>query len=160
MLWFQKVPSKVRKLIGCGSNIEGWAHYTEQMMIDEGYGKNDPELKVGQLLDALLRNCRYIVGIEMHTGKRTFEQGIEFFVKEGYMSHDYAERETKRGASDPTYLVYTLGKLEILKLRADYRQKMGANFSLEQFHNTFMQQGGVPIKLIRHAMLGNDSPTL
>lgn len=160
LLWFQKVQSKVRKLVGSGSNIEGWAHYTEQMMIDEGYGKDDPELRVGQLLDALLRNCRYIVGIEMHTGKRTFEQGIEFFVKQGYMSHDYAERETKRGTSDPTYLVYTLGKLEILKLREDYRQKMGNDFSLEQFHNQFMQQGGVPIKLIRHAMLGNDSPTL
>lgn len=160
LLWFQKVQSKVRKLVGSGSNIEGWAHYTEQMMIDEGYGKDDPELRVGQLLDALLRNCRYIVGIEMHTGKRTFEQGIDFFVKQGYMSHDYAERETKRGTSDPTYLVYTLGKLEILKLREDYRQKMGKDFSLEEFHNQFMQQGGVPIKLIRHAMLGNDSPTL
>ncbi len=160
LLWFQKVQSKVRKLIGCGSNIEGWAHYTEQMMIDQSYGKDDPELRVGQLLDALLRNCRYIVGIEMHTGKRTFEQGVDFFVKQGYMSRDYAERETKRGTSDPTYLVYTLGKLEILKLRADYRQKMGADFSLEEFHNTFMQQGGVPIKLIRHAMLGNDSPSL
>ncbi len=160
LLWFQKVNSKVRKLIGCGSNIEGWAHYTEQMMIDQGYGNNDPALKVGQLLDALLRNCRYIVGIEMHTGKRSFEQGIDFFVKQGYMSHDYAERETKRGTSDPTYLVYTLGKLEILKLRADYQAKMGADFSLEQFHNEFMQQGGVPIKLIRHAMLDNDSPTL
>jgi len=160
LLWFQKVTSKVRKLIGCGSNIEGWAHYTEQMMIDQGYGSNDPALKVGQLLDALLRNCRYIVGIEMHTGKRTYEQGIDFFVKQGYMSHDYAERETKRGTSDPTYLVYTLGKLEILKLRADYQAKMGADFSLEQFHNEFMQQGGVPIKLIRHTMLGNDSPTL
>jgi uncharacterized protein (DUF885 family) len=96
----------------------------------------------------------------MHTGKRSFEQGVEFFMKEGYMSRDYATRETKRGTSDPTYLVYTLGKLEILKLREDYRQKMGADFSLEQFHNTFMQQGGVPVKLIRHAMLGDNSPVL
>ncbi len=160
LLWFQKVQSKVRKLIGCGSNIEGWAHYTEQMMIVQGYGANDPALKVGQLLDALLRDCRYIVGIEMHTGKRSFEQGVDFFMKQGYMSRDYAERETKRGTSDPTYLVYTLGKLEILKLRHDYHEKMGAQFSLEQFHNEFMQQGGVPIKLIRHAMLGNNSPTL
>jgi len=160
LLWFQKVQSKVRKLIGSNSNIEGWAHYTEQMMIDQGYGKDDPALKVGQLLDALLRNCRYIVGIEMHTGKRSFEQGIEFFMKEGYMSHDYAERETKRGTSDPTYLVYTLGKLEIMKLREDYRKQKGAAFSLEEFHDKFMQQGGVPVKLIRHALLGNDSPTL
>ena len=160
LLWFQKVQSKVRKLIGCGSNIEGWAHYTEQMMLDEGYGNRDPELRAGQLLDALLRNCRYIVGIKMHTGQMTYEQGVDFFMKEGYMSHDYAERETKRGTSDPTYLVYTLGKLEILKLREDYHQKMGAQFSLEEFHNRFMQQGGVPIKLIRHAMLGDDSATL
>ena len=160
LLWFQQVQSKVRKLIGCGSNIEGWAHYTEQMMLDQGYGEGNPELRVGQLLDALLRNCRYIVGIEMHSGKMTYEQGIDFFMKEGYMSHDYAERETKRGTSDPTYLVYTLGKLEIMKLREDYRKKMGAQFSLEEFHNHFMQQGGVPIKLIRHAMLGDDSPAL
>lgn len=160
LLWFQKVESKARKLIGCGSNIEGWAHYTEQMMFDEGYGSGQPELRIGQLLDALLRNCRYIVGVQMHTGKMTYEQGIEFFVKEGYMSRDYAERETKRGTSDPTYLVYTLGKLQILKLRSDYQKKMGANFSLERFHDTFMQQGGVPIKLIRRAMLGNNSSSL
>ncbi len=160
LLWFQKVPSKVRKLINCGTNVEGWAHYTEQMMLDQGYGGGDPELRVGQLLDALLRNSRYIVGIEMHTGKKTYEQAIQFFMKEGYMSHDYAERETKRGTSDPTYLVYTLGKLQIMKLRDDYRKKMGANFSLHEFHDRFIQQGGVPIKLIRHAMLGDSSPTL
>ncbi|MBV9404330.1 MAG: DUF885 family protein, partial [Acidobacteriaceae bacterium] len=83
-----------------------------------------------------------------------------FFMKEGYMSRDYSERETKRGTSDPTYLVYTLGKLEILKLRDDYHAKMGSQFSLQQFHDQFIQQGGVPIKLIRRAMLGNDSPPL
>ncbi len=160
LLWFQKVKSKARKLVQSNSNVEGWAHYTEQMMLDEGYGNGDPELRAGQLLDALLRDCRYIVGIEMHTGKMTFEQGVQFFMAQGYMSHDYAERETKRGTSDPTYLVYTLGKLEILKLRADYKVKMGAKFSLEDFHNQFIQQGGVPIKLIRRAMLGNDSPVL
>jgi uncharacterized protein (DUF885 family) len=160
LLWFQKVPSKARKLVQSNSNVEGWAHYTEQMMLDEGYGNGDRELRIGQLLDALLRNCRYIVGIQMHTGKMTFDEGVDFFMKQGYMSRDYAERETKRGTSDPTYLVYTLGKLEILKLRQDYRAKMGTNFSLEQFHNEFMQQGGVPVKLIRRAMLGNDSPAL
>ena len=96
----------------------------------------------------------------MHTGKMTYEQGIEFFVKQGFMTHAYAERETKRGTSDPTYLVYTLGKLEILKLRDDYRQKVGAAFNLEQFHNDFVSQGGIPIKIIRRNMLGNDSPAL
>ena len=160
LLWFQQVPSKARKLVQSNSNLEGWAHYAEQMMLDEGYGNADPELRAGQLLDALLRNCRYIVGIQMHTGAMSYEEAIEFFMKEGYLSHDYAERETKRGTSDPTYLVYTLGKLEILKLRTDYQKKLGTAFTLQQFHDKFMQQGGVPIKLIRHAMLGDDSPAL
>lgn len=160
LLWFQKVQSKARKLVQCNSNVEGWAHYTEQMMIDEGYGNGDPELRAGQLLDALLRDCRYIVGIQMHTGKMTYEQGIRFFMTEGYMSHDYAGRETKRGTADPTYLVYTLGKLEILKLRADYKTKLGSKYSLEKFHDEFIRQGGIPIKLIRREMLGNDSPVL
>src|ERR1700686_2475943 len=103
------------------------------MMIDEGYGGGDLRLRLGQLQDALLRNARYIVGIEMHTGKMSFQQGIDFFVKEGYQTHAIAEVETKRGTSDPTYLVYTLGKLEILKLREDYRKLRGASFTLLDF---------------------------
>jgi uncharacterized protein (DUF885 family) len=158
-LWMQHVDSRVRKLIGASSNAEGWAHYTEQMMLDEGYS-TDPKMRIGQLQDALLRNARYIVGIEMHTGKRTFEQGIEFFEKDGYQSHQVAEVETKRGTSDPTYLYYTLGKLQILKLRDDYRKKMGANFSLQEFHDSFLKQGFPPIKIVRRALLGDDSPTL
>ena len=158
-LWMQHVDSRVRKLITANSNAEGWAHYTEQMMLDEGYS-SDPKMRLGQLLDALLRNARYIVGIEMHTGKRTFEQGIEFFEKQGYQSHEVAEVETKRGTSDPTYLYYTLGKLQILKLREDYRGKMGARFSLQEFHDNFMRQGAPPIKIVRRALLGDDSPTL
>jgi uncharacterized protein (DUF885 family) len=81
-------------------------------------------------------------------------------MKHGYMTRDYAERETKRGTSDPTYLVYTLGKLQILKLREDYRQKMGAAFNLERFHTEFVKQGGIPVSIIRKSMLGNDSPSL
>jgi hypothetical protein len=160
LLWFRQVHSKVRKLTQSNSNVEGWAHYTEQMMLDEGYGNHDPKLRFGQLIDALLRDCRYIVGVEMHTGKMSYEQGIQFFRKNAYMTHDYAERETKRGTSDPTYLVYTLGKLQILKLREDYRQKMGSAFNLEQFHTEFVKQGGIPISMIRKAMLGNNSPSL
>jgi hypothetical protein len=160
LLWFQKVQSKVKKLTQSNSNVEGWAHYTEQMMLDEGYGNHDPKLRFGQLIDALLRDCRYIVGIEMHTGNMTYEQGIEFFMKQGFMTRAYAERETKRGTSDPTYLVYTLGKLEILKLRDDYHQKVGSAFNLKQFHDDFVKQGGIPIKIIRKNMLGNDSPGL
>lgn len=159
-LWMQQVESKVRKLLGARSNAEGWAHYTEQMMLDEGYTNGDPKVRLGQLQDALLRNARYIVGIEMHTGKRTFEQGVEFFEKEGYQTHDVALRETKRGTSDPTYLYYTLGKLQILKLRDDYRQKKGDAFTLEEFHDSFMKQGWPPIKIVRKALLGDDSPAL
>ncbi|MCU1262326.1 MAG: hypothetical protein JWO80_5211, partial [Bryobacterales bacterium] len=113
-LWMQQIPSKVRKLLYANTNVEGWAHYCEQMMLDEGYGAGDLKLRLGQLQDALLRNARYIVGIQMHTGKMTYEQGIDFFVKEGYLTRANGERETKRGTADPTYLYYTLGKLEIL----------------------------------------------
>jgi uncharacterized protein (DUF885 family) len=158
-LWVPSAPSKVRKLIGAGTNAEGWAHYCEQMMLDEGLSK-DPKIRLGQLQDALLRNARYIVGISMHTGKMTFEQGVEFFVKEGYQTQQIALLETKRGTSDPTYLIYTLGKLEILKLRDDYKKKMGNKFSLEDFHDTFLKQGFPPIKIVRQTMMGDDSSTL
>jgi uncharacterized protein (DUF885 family) len=130
------------------------------MMLDEGYGKEDLHLKLGQLQDALLRNARYIVGIEMHTGKMSYEEAIEFFVKEGYQSKANAEREVKRGTSDPTYLVYTLGKLQILKLREDYKKVRGEKFSLQDFHDTFLKQGFPPIKLIRRIMIGDESSVL
>jgi uncharacterized protein (DUF885 family) len=153
-------PSKIRKLIGANTNVEGWAHYCEQMMIDEGYGNGDLKLRLGQLQDALLRDARFIVGIGIHTGKMTFDQGVEFFVKEGYQTHITGERETKRGTSDPTYLYYTLGKLEILKLREDYRKMKGSAFSLQEFHDTFLKQGMPPIQIVRKKMLGADSPVL
>ena len=169
-LWVQDAPSKVRKLLGSGTNAEGWAHYTEQMMLDEGYGRNPklPEnkdvaflkLRLGQLQDALLRDARYICGIQMHTGKMSLEECTKFFVRDGYQTEAVAEREAKRGTSDPTYLVYTLGKLEIMKLRDDLKKKQGANFSLQKFHDGFLQQGFPPIKLIRESMLGDNSPVL
>ena len=168
-LWLRQAPSKVRKLLGANTNVEGWAHYTEQMMLDNGYGqpgagaKDEREakfLRLGQLQDALLRDARFIVGIEMHTGKMSIEQAEEFFQKEGYQAKETAVVETKRGAGDPTYLYYTLGKLEIMKLRDDVKKKEGAAFSLEKFHDDFLKQGFPPIKIVREAMLGDDSPTL
>jgi uncharacterized protein (DUF885 family) len=161
--------SKVRKLITSNTNVEGWAHYCEQMMLDEGYGqpgagaKDEREarlIRLGQLQDALLRDARFIVGIKMHTGQMTLDQAIDFFVAEGYQSKSIGDVETKRGTSDPTYLYYTLGKLQIMKLRADMQKKEGAGFSLQKFHDDFMRQGGAPIKIVRRAMLGDDSPTL
>jgi uncharacterized protein (DUF885 family) len=169
-LWVPSAPSKVRKLLGCSSNAEGWAHYSEQMMLDEGYGRTAGtdqdhdtaflKLRLGQLQDALLRNARYIVGIQMHTGKMTFDEGVAFFEKEGYQSHANSVRETRRGTSDPTYLYYTLGKLEILKLRDDYKNKMGDKFALENFHDEFLKQGFPPVKYVRRLMLGSDSGVL
>lgn len=158
-LWMPRIQSRVRKLLGASTNAEGWAHYCEQMMLDEGFSK-DPKMRLGQLQDALLRNARYIMGIEMHTGKRTFDQSVEFFQKEGYQTHEVGLVETKRGTADATYLYYTLGKLQILKLRADYKKMRGSQFSLQEFHDSFLKQGFPPIKIVRKAMLGNDSPTL
>ncbi len=159
-LWIKNAPTKVRRLVGCSSNAEGWAHYSEQMMLDEGYGNGDPKLRLGQLQDALLRDARYIAGIQMHTGKMTVAEATEFFVKEGYQVRPVAEKEAKRGTSDPTYLVYTLGKLQILKLRDDYKKMKGGQYTLQGFHDAFLAQGYPPVKIVRRALLGNDSPVL
>jgi uncharacterized protein (DUF885 family) len=91
----------------------------------------------------------------MHTGKMTMEEAIEFFVKEGYQVRPVAEKEAKRGTSDPTYLVYTLGKLEILKLRDDYKKKLGPQFTLRKFHDAFLSEGAIPLPLLRRALLGS-----
>jgi uncharacterized protein (DUF885 family) len=168
-LWAPMFVSKVRKLVGSNSNAEGWAHYCEQMMLEQGYGQpgsgaaNLEEtrlIQLGQLQDALLRDARFIVGIQMHRGKMTFDEGVHFFETEGYQTHESGLTETKRGTADPTYLYYTLGKLEILKLRADLQKKQGPAFSLEKFHNDFLRQGFPAIKIVRKTMLGDDSPAL
>ena len=174
-LWQDQFPSKVRKLIGASTNIEGWAHYCEQMMLDEGYGqpgtgaKDAREAKLirlGQLQDALLRDARFVNSIKLHTaqgeasGSWSMEQAEHLFVHEGYQSPAVGLMETKRGTADATYLYYTLGKLEIMKLRDDLKKKQGAEFSLQTFHDNFMRQGPAPLKIIRKAMLHDDSPVL
>jgi len=168
-LWLPGTATKVRKILWANSNEEGWAHYCEQMMLDEGYGQpsagsSDARraklMRLGQLQDALLRDARFVVGIEMHRGRMTFDQAVEFFAREGYQTSEVGLVEAKRGTGDPTYLYYTLGKLEILKLRADVQKKQGAAFSLEKFHDDLMRQGRVPLKIVRKAMLGDDSPVL
>lgn len=176
-LWQNQFPSKIRKLIGANSNIEGWAHYTEQMMLDEGYAaapaNATPEqvrearlIRLGQIQDALLRDARFINAIKLHTGlaepnqQWTIEQSVDFFVKEGYQSRSVGLVETKRGTADATYLYYTLGKLEIMKLREDLKKKQGTAFNLEAFHDNFMRQGFAPVKVIRKTMLHDDSPVL
>jgi uncharacterized protein (DUF885 family) len=160
-LYAKQYPTKTRKLSACGSNAEGWAHYTEQMMVEEGYGAGDPKIRLAQLSEALLRDCRFVVGIKLHTQGMTVEEGTKFFETEGFQEHSTAFEEARRGAYNPTYLYYTLGKLQIYKLRNDYRKAKGDAYSLETFHSEFVRQGGLPIKLIRRILLpGDDGPTL
>lgn len=176
-LWSPRVESKIRKLLGANTNIEGWAHYCEQMMLDQGYAAAPVDatmdevrkarlIRLGQIQDALLRDARFVNSIKLHTGtgepggKWTIEQAEDFFVKEGYQSRAVAEVETKRGTGDPTYLYYTLGKIEIMKLREDVMKKQGAAFSLQKFHDDFLRQGFPPVKIVREAMLGDGSPAL
>ena len=170
-LWMPQFSSKIRKLLGANTNIEGWAHYTEQMMLDEGYAappaNATPEqiresklIRLGQLQDALLRDARFVNSIKLHTGQFTFDQAVDFFVSDGYQSRSIGLVETKRGTADATYLYYTLGKLQIMKLREDIRKKQDSAFSLQDFHNNLMKQGFAPIKVVRKAMLHDDSPVL
>ena len=156
-LYASKYPTKTRKLLYCSSNVEGWAHYSEQMMLEEGFGGGDPKIRLAQLSEALLRDVRYVAGIKLHTQNMTVEQGRDMFVAKAFQEPKVGYGESRRGAFNPTYLYYTLGKLEILKLREDYKKAKGNAFSLETFHNDFVKQGGVPIKLIRQILLPGDA---
>jgi uncharacterized protein (DUF885 family) len=152
--------SLARQLAHAQSTAEGWAHYTEQMMIEQGLAQGDPTLKVAQLQEALLRDCRFVGSIEMHTEGKSVDDVAELFAKECGAPQAEARREAYRGTSDPGYLNYTIGKLEILKLREDYKKKMGAKFSLTEFHDRFLAAGLVPVKIIRREMMGVDGPLL
>lgn len=153
-LWMPQMRSVTRKNYFCSSNAEGWAHYAEQMMIDEGVAGNDPKQRLAQEQEALLRAARYVVGIRMHTKGMTLPQAVEFFQTQGLQSKKVAEMESKRGTEDPTYLYYTYGKLEILKLRDEYKKKLGAGYSLRKFHDAFLAEGAIPLPLVRRALLG------
>ena len=154
-LYAKQYPSDVRKVYGANTNSEGWAHYDEQMMLDEGYYANNPRYRLAQLQDALLRDVRFIVGIKMHTQGMTLEQATELFMTQGHQPKPVAESEAKRGTSDALYGYYTMGKLMILKLRADYQAKLGSAYSLQKFHDDFIKLGPLPLPLIRQAMLGS-----
>jgi hypothetical protein len=142
----------VRKTVGSYTTTEGWAHYSEQMMLEQGLSKGDAKVRLAQLNDALLRDCRLIGSIKMHTGQFTVAQDTEFMEKQCFQSPAVAPGEAKRGTSDPGYYSYTLGKLEILKLRADAMKQQGAKFNLTKFHDQFMNSGLVPVSIIRKEM--------
>jgi uncharacterized protein (DUF885 family) len=152
--------SLTRRMAESYSTAEGWAHYAEQMMVEQGLGDGNPNLKIAQLEMALLRDCRFVVSIEMHTKGKSLEDATNIFTNECGSPEPEARREAYRGTRDPGYINYTLGKLEILKLRDDYRAKMGNQFSLTDFHDRLLAGGLVPIKIIRREMMGADGPVL
>jgi uncharacterized protein (DUF885 family) len=154
----RRVASKVRKSImfAPATFVEGWAHYCEQMMIEVGFGRQDYGIQLGQLAESLIRLARFIVCIKLHAEDMSVEQGVRFFRDEAFMEEASARREAERGTFDPTYLVYTVGKLMLLKLRQDRRQQQGKAFSLKTFHDTLLGQGTAPFWLHRQLMLGDD----
>jgi len=139
---------------------EGWAHYTEEMMWDEGLGNGSDEMHIGQLLEALLRNVRFVSAIEMHTGKMTVEESEKMFLEQGYQDAANARQQAARGTFDPPYLNYTMGKLMIRKLRDDWTASRGGKQAWQQFHDEFLKYGGPPIPLVRKAMLPGDTGSL
>jgi uncharacterized protein (DUF885 family) len=155
----RQVDAKLRKSILFSSTafVEGWAHYCEQMMIEEGFRRNDHHVRLGQLAEALIRLCRFIVGIRLHCEDLSVEQGVRFFRDEAFLEEPSARREAERGTFDPSYILYSAGKLMILKLREDYKAHAGADYSLRGFHDTLLANGTVPLWLHRALMLGESN---
>jgi uncharacterized protein (DUF885 family) len=161
-IYAPQFPTKTRKLLYAPSNAEGWAHYAEQMMVDEGFGSGDPRTRLAQLSEALLRDCRWVVGMREHMKGMSVDEGAKrYFTAKCFQQPANAYEEARRGAYDPTYLYYTLGKLQIYKLRADYQKARGSRYSLREFHDQFVRQGSIPIRLVRRILLpGDRSPVL
>jgi len=155
----RRVESKARKSImfAPASFVEGWAHYCEQMMIEAGFGHRDYAIQLGQIAESLIRLARFVVCIRLHAEDMSVEQGVRFFREEAYMEEASARREAERGTFDPTYLVYSVGKLAMLKLRNDLKQQQGKAFSLKNFHDTVLGQGTAPFWLHRQLLLGDEA---
>lgn len=151
-----RVSSKLGRVFVGYAFAEGWAHYVEEMVIEEGLGDGDPEIHIGQLLNATLRNARFVAAIGLHSGSMTVEQAEELFREEGYQDPANARQQAARGTFDPAYLNYTLGKLMVMKLRADWIKANPGPKALKRFHDAFLSYGGPPIPLVRQAMLPGD----
>jgi uncharacterized protein (DUF885 family) len=154
--------TKVEKIFPSYAYVEGWAHYCEKMMLDEGYGNNGDSIRaakfrLAQSGDALLRLCRLCVSVRTHCQGMTIDEGTRFLMANWYQGDKPCRQEALRGTFDPGYLFYTVGKLEILKLRADYQKQEGANFSLLKFHDKILDNGMPPIRLLRELLLTDKS---
>lgn len=146
-------PSLFGRLFVGYAFAEGWAHYTEEMMWETGVNGATPETHIGQLSNALLRDCRFLSAIGLHAKGMTQEQSRRMFVEQCYQDEGHARQQSARGTYDPAYLNYTMGKLLILKLRADWTATRGGRRVWKQFHDQFLSYGGPPIPLVRRAMM-------
>ena len=151
-------PSMFGRLFVGYAFAEGWAHYSEEMMWEAGLGAGDPEVHIGQLSNALLRDCRFLSAIGMHARGMTMAQSKQMFIEQCYQDEGTADQQAARGTYDPAYLNYTLGKLMIRKLREDWTASRGGRAAWKDFHDTFLNYGGPPIPLVRQAMMGEAAP--
>ena len=151
-----RTENRVGRHFGTYTFSEGWAHYTEEMMIEAGLGDGDPEVKIGQLLNALLRNVRYMSAIGLHAEGMSVEESQALFEEKGFQDFGNAMQQANRGTYDPGYLNYTLGKLMIMKLRDDWTAGRGGREAWGEFHDRFLSYGTPPIPLVRREMLGED----
>lgn len=154
----KRVKSKFGQVFVGYAFAEGWAHYTEEMMWEAGLGNGSPEVHIGQLLNALLRNVRYLSAIGLHTQGMSVEESERRFREQAYQDPGNARQQAARGTYDPAYLNYTLGKLMIRKLREDWTKGRGGRSAWHQFHDQFLSYGGPPIPLVRRAMVGGGPP--
>jgi len=158
-LHIRKHPSPVLRSYCTYTMVEGWAHYTEEVLFDAGLGGKTPQTHIGQLKEALLRNVRFVVAIGEHTGGMTVEQATQRFAEDAFVDPGNARQQAVRGTFDPMYISYTLGKLAIRKLATDWLAAHPGK-SLGEFHDAFLANACAPLPLIRRALLGNDSPVL
>ncbi|WP_438033810.1 DUF885 domain-containing protein [Sorangium sp. So ce204] len=152
-LWGNRAPTETQKMFGSYSFVEGWAHYVEQMMIEQGFGKEDPQSRLGQLADALLRNCRVVVSLGVHAEGMSLDEAERRFVDDCFQDRATAREQAVRATFDPGYFAYTLGKLQILKLREEAKAALGPAFSLRRFHDALLSHGSPPLPLVRERVL-------
>ncbi len=149
----RKLKSKVKRQMGTPLFAEGWALYCEQMMYEQGFFKT-PQTRLYQLKNQLLRACRVVIDVSLNTGKMNFDQAVEMLVKVAKLDPIRATGEVKFYTYSPTYpMSYTLGKLEILRLREDYKKTKGRAFNLKEFHDKLISYGSIPVQMIRERML-------
>ncbi len=153
-LHYANAPTETSRRLASYAFTEGWAHYTEQMMWEEGYREGDPRFRMAQLAEALVRNCRMVCAIRLHAHGMSVDEAALFFEENAFYPPSPARKEAERGTFDPGYLSYTVGKLQILRLREDIRGARGSDFSLKGFHDDMLSRGAPPVQLMREVLLG------